>query len=154
MKRPYTQLASGLLLCIVGCSVGCSGSGDVGLVSGTVHLDGKPLEGALVTFYPETEGANPLEIGTSMGRTDNAGKYELIYNRDQKGAVVGKHLVYIETLQEGSGYGPGRAEEVPKRYNSNSELHVEVKPGRNTIDFLELTSDGQKNKARTAGGRY
>jgi hypothetical protein len=153
MKRPFTQpaawLASGLLLCIVGCS-----SGNVGLVSGTVHLDGKPLEGALVTFYPETEGANPSEMGTSIGRTDKAGKYELIYNRDEMGAVVGKHLVYIETLQEGSGYGAGRAEEVPKRYNTQSELHVEVKPGRNTIDFLELTSDGQKNKARPAGSRY
>ncbi len=153
MKRHFSQFACWIVAGLLICSVGCS-NGNVGLVSGTVHLDGQPLEGALVTFYPETEGANPMEIGTSIGRTNEDGEYELIYNRDEMGAVVGKHVVYIETLQEGSGYGPGRAEEVPKRYNSQSELHVEVKPGRNTIDFLELTSEGQKNEARATGGRY
>ncbi|MCA9130960.1 MAG: hypothetical protein KDB22_27940 [Planctomycetales bacterium] len=143
-------LASALLISVLGCS-----SGDMGSVTGTVHLDGKPLEGALVTFYPEIDGKDPMSGGgASMGRTDAEGNYELTYNRDEMGAQVGKHLVYIETLQESGGgdYGAGRGEEVPKRYNSQSELHVEVKPGRNTIDFLDLTSDGEKNRARRTGG--
>lgn len=136
-------------------AVGCAG-GDIGTVTGTVHLDGKPLEDALVTFYPQIpEGANAMDKGgASAGRTDANGKYELIYNRDTKGAQVGQHLVYIETLVEGSGYGEGRAEELPKRYNSESELLVEVKPGSNTIDFTDLTSEGEKNEARAENGRY
>lgn len=122
-------------------------------MTGTVHLDGKPLEGALVTFYPQVSGAEAATgAATSMGRTDADGKYELILDRNTKGAQVGKHLVYIETLEEGGGgdYGNGRGEEVPKRYNSASELNVEVTSGSNTIDFLDLTSDGEKNKARSA----
>lgn len=153
MKSYFSQHASWFALSLIICLIGCN-DGNVGQVSGTVHLDGKPLEGALVTFYPQSQNADPMETGTSIGRTDEKGNYELIYNRDVKGAVVGKHLVYIETLQEGSGYGPGRAEELPKRYNSQSELHVEVNPGRNKIDFMDLTSEGVKNKARPSSGRY
>lgn len=145
------KLGTLALLCFA--AVGCA-SGDVGTVTGTVHLDGKPLEGAMITFYPQIPaGADAMEKGgASAGLTDADGKYELIYNRDVKGAEVGKHLVYIETAVEGSGYGEGRAEEVPKRYNSESELEVEVKPGRNTIDFLDLTSEGEKNEVRDLGG--
>lgn len=136
--------------------VGCAG-GDIGTVTGTIHMDGKPLEGALVTFYPQVADDSAMEKGgASQGRTDASGAYELIYNRDVKGAEVGPHLVYIETGEEGGGgYGGGRAEEVPKRYNSESELKVEVKPGRNTFDFLDLTSEGDKEKVRDLeGGRY
>lgn len=148
------QLANlGVLGLLVASVVGCAG-GDVGSVTGTVHLDGKPLEGALITFYPQIEaGAGMEKGGASAGRTDAEGKYELIYNRDVKGAEVGKHLVYIETAVESDGYGEGRGEELPKRYNSESELEVEVKPGRNTIDFLDLTSEGDKNKVRNTDGK-
>lgn len=142
------------LLAMTSAFLGCGASGDVGRVTGTVHLDGQPLEGALITFYPQLDkNDNAMNRGgASAGRTDANGNYELIYNRDQKGAEVGKHLVYIETMVEGSGYGEGRKEELPRRYNSESELMVEVKPGSNTIDFLDLTSEGKKNEER--GARY
>lgn len=143
-------VACGLIAFVSGC-----GNGKIGAVTGTVHLDGKPLEGALVTFYPQIDDKDAMEGGgASMGRTDAEGKYELIYSREQNGAQVGKHLVYIETLEEGGGgdYGGGRAEELPKRYNSESELNVEVHSGSNTIDFLDLTSDGDKNQARPEAG--
>ena len=44
---------------------------------------------------------------------------------------------------------------MPKRYNSESELKVEVKPGSNTFDFMDLTSEGEKEQVRDVeGGRY
>lgn len=52
-------------------------------------------------------------------------------------------MVEITTLQEGGGdYGPGVKESVPVKYNEQSELIVEVKSGHNTIDFLDLDSEG------------
>ncbi len=159
MKRPFLSLALLALACsITGCS-----SGNIGTVTGTVHLDGEPLEGAMVTFYPQVEGSDAFEnAGTSQGITDANGYYELILSRDAKGAMVGEHLVYIETGVEGGGGGYGGGdyeksskERVPKRYNSESELKVTVKAGSNTIDFKDLTSEGDKNEVRDLdSGRY
>ena len=148
-KPLWMTLALATLLLFI---TGCSGDGKVGRVTGTVHLDGKPLEGAMVTFYPQNEGGGMSRGSASMGRTDAQGKYELVYNRSTTGAEIGEHLVYVETMQEGSGYGPGRKEEVPKQYNSESTLRVTVKSGSQAIDFLDLLSEGEKNQER--GGRY
>ena len=80
------------VLCLV-LPVGCA-KGDrppLGGVHGTVTLDGKPLAGAIVTFEPVEPGR------ISMGMTDDNGKYELIYIRDEKGAKAGAHRVQITT---------------------------------------------------------
>jgi hypothetical protein len=141
------------LLAGAACLTGCS-SGDIGTVTGTVKMDGQPLKGARVTFYPIVEGDDAFSnAGTSIGRTDENGVYELIFGRGVKGAKVGKHTVHIETGEDfAGGYGgeggSGRQEEVPKKYNSESELVVEVSGGSNTIDFLDLTSEGDKNRVR------
>ncbi len=121
---------------LVGVLAGC-GNSKLGRVEGTVLLDGEPLEGAVVTFYPMHAGA------ASYGRTDARGHYELRYNRQEMGAEVGKHKVEITTYEEGGDYGPGRKELLPTRYNYETELEVEVQPGRNVIDFLDLTSEGE-----------
>ncbi|HBE66979.1 MAG TPA: hypothetical protein DDW52_02415 [Planctomycetaceae bacterium] len=153
VKNLQLKLVVPLLLAgLAGC-----GDGSIGTVTGTVKLDGEPLADARVTFYPQIDASEAFDnAGTSAGRTDENGVYELIYNRDTKGALVGEHLVYIETLQEGGGgdYGQGRKEMVPKRYNSESELKVTVKSGSNTIDFLDLTSEGDKNVGRNVEGAY
>lgn len=144
------SLSIGLLAFCAGC-----GNSSVGKVTGKVHLDGQPLEGAVVTFYPILEGsASPSSNrgGASYGRTDAQGEYVLVYNRNENGAEIGKHKVVITTLEEGGGYGPGSPEKLPKRYNVDTELVAEVQSGRNVIDFLDLTSEGEKQEAR--GNRY
>ena len=110
---------------------GC-GQGDrppLGMVHGTVTLDGKPLAGARLTFEPVEPGR------ASTGITDDDGKYELIYIRDDRGAKVGGHLVRISAPNPNS----DGAELLPPRYNTQSTLKKEVKRGDNSIDF-PLTS--------------
>ena len=75
-----------ILLCvatflIAGC--GRSDLPELGTVSGTVSLDGKPLADAIVNFTPE-QGGRP-----STGQTDTTGHYTLVYVADAEGAVVG-----------------------------------------------------------------
>lgn len=125
---------------------GCGGPGDqpeLGQVSGTVTLDGKPLRGIEVVFYPDS--GRP-----ARGRTNSEGKYELRYIRDTMGAKVGHNRVEIAPNEEGEDSPESEADAdgpadkppvkpgkpvVPARYNTKSELEADVKPGENTFDF-------------------
>lgn len=107
---------------------------ELGDVAGTVTLDGAPLAGATVTFIPAPEDEDAASrIASSVGMTDKAGNYELMYVEDVSGAAVGPHQVAINLPL------PNGAEKLPRRYNSASELTFEVEPGNNTADF-KLTS--------------
>ena len=129
-----TRVMFALCLPMVVC-VGC-GSGNMGSVTGTVTADGKPLAGAVVTFSPQPEGR------PSSGRTDDNGKYELIYSRSEKGAVIGEHIVRITTADEGGDYGKPIPETLPAKYNVRSELKEQVAAGKNVIDF-QLDYEGK-----------
>ena len=103
---------------------------DLGLVTGTVTLDGTPTQGLQVRFEPQ--GA-----ALSMGMTNASGQYELYYTNNAKGAAIGKHIVRIEQFDDPDGQGTPVM--IPARYNVDSTLTADVTAGENTIDF-DLTS--------------
>lgn len=115
---------------LAGCGGGDVGKGKVpplGKVSGTVKLDGKPLENAQVEFVPANDNV-------SIGMTDSSGYYTLDYNATNKGAVVGEHTVKV-TTKLGAALGKDATEKVPAQYNTRSELKASVKAGDNKFDF-------------------
>jgi hypothetical protein len=125
-KIRWLRFASTLLLTAL---AGCGGSKpDVGLVHGRVTLDGQALPNTSIVF--SASGHSP-----SGGKTDKDGNYELIYRRGIMGAAIGTNRVTIleDTLVT---HKPQR---VPARYNQESELERDVKPGDNVIDF-DLTT--------------
>ena len=140
LKQIVASVACLGLLCLSGCA---GGDSNVGQVTGTVTIDGEPINYASVTFMP-TEGR------ASVGLTDSQGVYTLNYVIGQKGALIGEHKVYVTTkvVKEGS-YGEnsggtkdpvrkqGRKELLPKKYcdRTASELTATVEKGSNTIDF-------------------
>lgn len=90
-RRDIASFVALTALCIV--CVGC-GDGDFGYVEGTVTVDGKPVERALIGFYPAGGRG-------SVGTTDSEGHYSLQYTAAQKGASIGSHKVTITTeIQE------------------------------------------------------
>lgn len=97
---------------------------ELGKVSGTVTLDGKPLPNATVTFQPET--GRP-----SVGVTDVAGSFVLRYTAKTEGAQCGKHRVMITTKRGAK----GGKELIPAQYNEKTSLAVEIESGENQIDF-------------------
>lgn len=121
----------------------CSGKPDMkegfARVYGTVTLDEKPLPNAQVIFSTEQ--------GESYGRTDSSGYYEVENTRTLKGAAIGKAVVKISTKvvfpdeeTEGLEYDEEseshvKKELVPARYNTNSELSVEVTEDGAPYDF-------------------
>jgi hypothetical protein len=129
-SMPTTRLRCFSLASLVAIS-GCGAGGpEVAPVHGRVTLDGRPLARADVTFLPD--GAQRA----SLGRTNADGHYELAYKRGQAGAIVGRHTVHIEVSSELVKNPPP----IPARYASKSELHPEVQPGDNELNF-DLTSD-------------
>jgi hypothetical protein len=114
---------------------GCGGNTGpaMGTVHGRVTLDGSPLGNAMVVFTPEHgRPANSM--------TNENGEYSLVYSQSAKGAAVGQYTVQITTGRE-EGYAEGVKvsdavkEVVPDKYNSKSELKVEVKAGDNVHNF-------------------
>ena len=123
--------------------LGCGGSeDDLANVTGTVKMDGKPLEDASVQFVPKA-GGRP-----SYGRTDAQGAYTLESTDTVAGAKVGMHRVRISTLkypgedEEGRPI-PGRPETVPPAFHGETTtLEREVQAGENVHDF-ELDSTAE-----------
>ncbi|MGN6134638.1 MAG: Ig-like domain-containing protein [Aureliella sp.] len=140
--RTWLLVAGMLMLFQAGCG-GPSDQPELGQVTGTVTLDGKPLSGVAVVFQP-------VSGRPATGMTDAEGKYELTYIRETKGTKVGSNRVEIAPSEDGeaeesadegeeSAAGAPQAKpgkpKVPARYNVESELKVDVKPGENTFDF-------------------
>lgn len=133
---------------------GC-GSGD-GLprepISGTVKLDGQPLDGGMITFTP-TQAAEP--VVTALIKD---GSY---YLARSEGPIPGPHRVQVWAKKPTGKKipDPDNREEiieemrsiVPPRYNLNSELSAEVKPG-GTNEF-EFTMSSARVAARPGSKR-
>ena len=78
-----------------GCGGGSVGP-DTEPVSGTVTMDGKPVEGAQVVFVPSGSGR------AASGTTDASGRFKLTTFNPQDGAVVGSYAVTISKVEGGS----------------------------------------------------
>lgn len=116
-----------VLLVLCGGLSGCGGDQgdrpDLGQVTGTVTLDGKPLPGVIINFKPE--------VGrTATATTDDSGRYELEYRYRVSGAPIGKSTVSFAWPM-----GTAGTWSIPEKYGSQSTLKKEVQQGNNTFDF-------------------
>ncbi|WP_339746684.1 hypothetical protein [uncultured Rubinisphaera sp.] len=125
-------LGFSLLFIGLGCGGGPGDAPNLGRVSGTLTIDGKPLENVLVSFAPE-DGSR-----ASTGVTDASGQYQLTYSTSEMGAKIGKHNVKISSYNDSDPNDPNAPmvppEIVPKDYLEISKP-VEVTAGSNTIDL-------------------
>ncbi|MBN2021413.1 MAG: carboxypeptidase regulatory-like domain-containing protein [Pirellulales bacterium] len=124
-SMPYRRAFFATLL-VLAALPGCARSTrpELGEVGGTITLDGRPLADAIVVFTPVEGGRQ------SMGVTDEDGRYTLRYLRDVPGAKIGPHNVAVTMSSEARFRGP-----LPPRYNGQTTLHANVRPGANTFDF-------------------
>jgi hypothetical protein len=148
----FVVIALGL---VIGCDSGPDRPATFS-VTGTVTLDGDPVEGAAVNFIPTSGGKS------AAGVTDASGKYSLTTFASGDGAVPGEYNVTIakyegaddaaEETGEGdagmmsaeydSGVGAEEGDDVsksllPEKYNdpNSSGLKATVTDKENSIDF-------------------
>ncbi|MGL4554529.1 MAG: hypothetical protein ACRC33_25475 [Gemmataceae bacterium] len=118
-------LAASVLAAAAGC-----GGGSTASVSGVVTLNGKPLEGASVSFTPMS--ADPNAVGGSYGKTDARGRYQFkTVAGNANGAAFGKHRVAISLYKENEQNpdGAGGTTSLPVKYNAESDLTFDVPSG-------------------------
>ena len=111
----------------------CMGCGPPGAsVSGQVTLDGAPLDDATISFVPQAEGQRQAGWATIAG-----GQYSI---PAESGLGTGHFRVEIRALRA-TGEKTNdptmiaSREVVHARYNSQSELTAEIKPGPNVANF-------------------
>jgi hypothetical protein len=116
---------------------GCSSDKSRGAVSGQVKLDGKPIERGSILLSPmEGVKGEPASGEIAAGRYQLSGKAApaVGWNRvdihalRKTGRTVPKPLPMHGTMEE-------EVEAVAPRFNAESTLKVEIKPGENTADF-------------------
>lgn len=101
-------------------------------VTGTVTMDGKPLANTFVVF--ETNSGR-----SSVGKTDEQGRYELRYNSQLMGAELGEYVVRFRDASSSDDSGNAKKKIIPKQYDEESNILQKVAPGNNVLNF-ELTS--------------
>jgi hypothetical protein len=118
------------LLVLVGCGEKTT------TVSGTVTLDGKPLPEGAISFFPK-DGQAP-----TAGSTIKDGQYSAKLSPcPMKVTISAPKVVGTKKIYDtpDSPVMPITKEALPAKYNEESTLELEVKPGPNRKDF-ELTS--------------
>lgn len=131
-SRGLAVLTFSLLLATLGCM---SGSSEHGHVTGTLTINGSPIQDAVVTFAPAEGGRSAIAV------TQADGTYELNYTPGVKGAKSGMNNVRITTYvapeldDDKRVVNPGKPERLPPKYSGGQEVSVEVKSGENTFDF-------------------
>jgi hypothetical protein len=139
--RPSWQVNLALVaLAVCVFSVGCAKptGPNQGNVSGTVKLDGKPIEQGSINFLP-AEGVK----GQVTGGEIKDGQYKLA---DKKAAALGMNRVEIRALRKSGKKVPKPmapqgemvdelVEAVAPRFNTDSKLTFEIKAGENTANF-------------------
>ncbi len=126
--------------------VGCDGGGAEGrrLVYGRIRFDGAPLARGVIAFDPEPGGGATVSTGGVV--VDGAYTIE-----GEHGPTPGKYRVSIQSggvetsvADEAPGMPPpikqAKADPIPERYNTKSELTAEVKASGSTSADFELTS--------------
>lgn len=126
---------SALLLALFASGCGAK----VASITGSVSLDGTPVESGYITFVP---------VDGTPGSGARAQIAKGVYTIDSSmAAAPGTYRVEIAARRKtgkkipvGSPAPPGtmadeEVEAVPERYNKSSTLREVLKPGANTVDF-------------------
>lgn len=108
------------IACLLSAALSGCGDGRPGLVeaTGTVTVDGKPVEGASVSFQPiaeEMEGFGRPAVGT----TDASGKFSLMTYEPGDGVPEGKYKVAVQKRVP--------VNELPANYDSEQAGTFKVK---------------------------
>ena len=152
MTKFTLPIMSGLMVLLVGCS-----DNKIAPVSGVVTVDGKPYPDAVVTFQPLGTPESPNPGRGSSAYTDENGRFVLMQDGDEEGAIIGKHRVRIMTKGNEIVSDPdtGSSDEVPAgktlniippEWNTKSEKDFDVPPDGTDQANFDIISTRAKRK--------
>jgi hypothetical protein len=118
-------------------SAGCGGGQPTAEVRGAVTLDGKPLEAGTLAFFSVKGDVSNASCDIKDGRYAARVPVGLMQVKIYSPKVVGQTPLYPHDPK--SPTRPVSVESVPAKYNEQTTLELDVKPGSNDKDF-ELQS--------------
>jgi hypothetical protein len=124
-----------LLVGLLPLAVGCGDQANVVRVTGTVRSAGQPVPNLIVHFVPD-------QGRPSWGSTDEQGAFELSFDRKTKGALRGRHKVFVT-------YRPRDASQEMALAQNESALPPALRlilkkyGERETTLQVEITKEGQ-----------
>ena len=125
MLRNFLFAGCAFCLCLLVTGCGEPGIGAIP-VQGTVKVDGKPMEGVMVIFHPDSEGGR-----AAAGRTDANGVYKLTTEIAGDGALAGSYKISLS-----------------KHVNAEDDLPKEVDPNDvSSLDAIYSKVDAKKKQA-------
>ena len=128
-----TALAILVLGWVALCLPGCGGGGGRVEVTGTVSVDGRPLESGSINFQPAERGSAPSSGGGVV-----EGRFDL---PDNKGLVPGKYRVSIKAFKKtGRMFKLGTPEYVPIKFNEADKLEATIVAGGDNHFAFQLTA--------------
>lgn len=134
--RPVTSVATVVAMLVALGMVGC-GRGVGATATGIVRAKGKPVPaGVIVRFQPRVPNGS-----TSIGVTDDQGRYVLRFNATTYGVMPGENVVSFAIRESYDAQGVPfipeglRAIRIPESCGANSTLVKTAKPGANAIDI-------------------
>jgi hypothetical protein len=143
MFRPSNLLRL-VVVAVLGCVGGCSGGPvrEFAPVEGRVTLNGRPLVGVIVKFYPESESTTQPPI--AAGTTDETGTFQLSISEKQLGALVGPNVAVVRWPMRDRSSPPLVSDvPIPLKYTdlTANPLRFDVKAGPGQTINLELVND-------------
>jgi hypothetical protein len=137
--RVILQRRWSLLACLLLAS-GCGDGTGRHAISGRVLFQGQPLDEGSIMFLPKSPELSPSGAPIARGEYKvpkshglAAGTYEVRVSSGERGTDVRKEM---DPEQAGGEPYPIARERIPPRYNTKSELRIEVKDGGPfTFDF-------------------
>jgi len=125
---------------------------NVAPVSGTVRLDGEPIENVKVLFVPLERNEDGKQGPIAFAVTDAKGHYTLAHRGGGHGAAIGRNQVWLTARRtEKKKNADGKSELVelsqeliPSKYNAETKLVVDVPAkGLKVADFDLKSGEGQ-----------
>ena len=131
MKTTLTLFSSSLLWsAIIICLGGCGGTGiPTASVTGTITLNGQPIQGVEVTFVPKTK------IRPSVGITDAKGRFKAQFVERQSGVALGPCVAQLSIFREGNYMHNYLPASLNVDAEKNPELNLEIPENGSVFDY-------------------
>jgi hypothetical protein len=111
------------------CGCGNKDEFEIAPVSGAITLNGRPLVDARIGFEPMAINGSLAGGSGSYGTTDSQGTFQLATVTGRRGAIVGRHRVWIRTIKLNANGKVISQETLPREYNDDTTLSFDVSAG-------------------------